>query len=464
MVAIASITQMGFNGLKMKKHESVNPFADRNFMPVSPNADVFVSKNKSANISFKGLNFIPGLLKEVAANESNPNWLKLIKRETELYAKPNETRSEFFRDYTRIIHSGAYNRGFGVTQVFMKPRKSLTTTRGSHSNQVASVGENLAINTGLNPMVPRAGGTAHDFGHTPLGHDAERALDKISMKHLGLPFWHEKHSLRVVDDIETKLDAQGYHRNLDLTYAVRDSIVCHSGEIDERGLKPRTDYIDLRSITPGNRVLPFSWEGCLPRISDKAGYLGEDIEAALHLKVINSKDIKELIKTIKKNTGEVFKEINNSVLINRFVADLSENTNLDDGIRFSEQGYEVYKTVKKFNKEKIYIPAANKQTPYIELVINTIFDDLDRLYDGAKTLKNVGKAKETRPVLMNEFRNWLVKYSDAAPNERETKKFANRVIYNLDNQRDYKLAVIEFIASLEDKTAIEAFEEIMFLG
>ena len=462
-MGINSILPMGFKSAKVKRQEGVNSYALPNKLNFNGlKSDVFESKSPASKISFKGLVLKPGLFRDVAASESHPDWLKFIKREIELYAKPNETRSAFSRDYDRIIHAREYNKLYGKTQVFMNPRNSIVTTRGPHCTQVASISENLCDFFGLTPILGRAIGIAHDLGHTPLGHDGERAIDKLSMLHLGIPFWHEKHSLRVVDDIATKVDMKGYHRNLDLTYAVRDGIVSHSGEIDEIGLMKRNDYIDLRSISQFEKRPAYSWEGCTDRIGDKVGYLGEDIEVALYKKILQPKDIKELIKTIKRNTGVHFEDVNSSVLINKFVGELCNNSDPDKGIRFSDEGYEVYKTVKKFNKENIYIPAAKKQTPFIELIINTIFDDLNKLYDGADTLKRVNKAKETKPVLMADFRDWLVKYSDVAPKERETKKFANKILYKIDNSRDYKLSVLEYIASMTDKTAIEAFEEIMY--
>ena len=48
--------------------------------------------------------------KDVAANTNNPNWLKLISRESELYSRADDVRSAFDRDYTRILHSTAYSR------------------------------------------------------------------------------------------------------------------------------------------------------------------------------------------------------------------------------------------------------------------------------------------------------------------------------------------------------------------
>ena len=45
-----------------------------------------------------------------SANPENPNWEKIIKRETLLYSRNNDIRNDFERDYTRIIHSNAYRR------------------------------------------------------------------------------------------------------------------------------------------------------------------------------------------------------------------------------------------------------------------------------------------------------------------------------------------------------------------
>jgi len=460
MVSIAPVTLNRVAKDKAANSQSVGPFNASFFASGCNKPDVFEAKNNSAKISFSGLILKPGLFKDVAANETNALWSKLIARETKLYPKPNETRSEFFRDYNRILHSNAYNKLYGKTQVFITPKDPTISTRGPHSNQVACVAEDFAEFMGLNPMLARCSGTSHDVGHTPLGHDGEKAIDVLSRKHLGVPFWHEKNSLRVVDDIETKLDTRGFQQNLDLTYAVRDGIVCHCGEMDEIFLKPRSEYIDLRSIQKTDKNLAFTWGGCLVRVSDKISYLGKDLEDSLQNKFLNPNKIKELIQTIKQTTGEKFKEINNTVLINRFMSDIKANSNPDAGIRFSEEGYEVYKAVKKFNYENIYTPVEKRQTPYIEVVINTVFEDLDKLYDGKNTLAKINSAKETRPVLMSGFRDWLVKYSDIAPKERASKKLANKILYNIDNPKDYKLATLEYIASMTDRKAIEAFEEV----
>ena len=55
----------------------------------------------------------------VATNEKNPNWEKAIARQEEMKKRENDVRSEFDRDYTRIIHSNAYKRLKHKTQVLV---------------------------------------------------------------------------------------------------------------------------------------------------------------------------------------------------------------------------------------------------------------------------------------------------------------------------------------------------------
>ena len=50
------------------------------------------------------------ILEKVSANKDNPKWNNIIKRENDLYSRNSDIRSEFERDYTRIIHSLAFRR------------------------------------------------------------------------------------------------------------------------------------------------------------------------------------------------------------------------------------------------------------------------------------------------------------------------------------------------------------------
>ena len=72
-------------------------------------------------------------------------------------------------------------------------------------------------------------------------------------------------------------------KNLNLTYAVRDGIISHCGEVDENGLKPRSELIDLDTFNSPGQYQPATWEGCVVKLADKIAYVGRDIEDAINL-------------------------------------------------------------------------------------------------------------------------------------------------------------------------------------
>ena len=125
----------------------------------------------------------------VSANENNPNWNNIISRQTPLYSRNNDIRSEFERDYTRIIHSNAYRRLKHKTQVFYSPQNDHICTRIEHVNHVESVSYTIANYLGLNTELTKAIAVAHDLGHSPFGHSGEKLLNEIAMRDLNTSFW-----------------------------------------------------------------------------------------------------------------------------------------------------------------------------------------------------------------------------------------------------------------------------------
>lgn len=421
-------------------------------------------------ISFSGAGLKRGLFKDLAVNELHPLWDKLIARESSFVQNKEEIRHIFKIDYDKILHSGAYNRMAAKTQVFSHPQSDMTTTRILHVNQVAAIAEDIAEALGLNTKLTRAIAIGHDIGHAPFGHAGERGLNNLIKKYNLKPaywqdgFYHEKNSMRFADDIETELDELGHAKNLNLTYAVRDGIISHCGEVDENGLKPRLDYVDLRSIQKNSRPQPFTWEACVVKISDKISYLGKDIEDALNNKFLKPEQLNELKSALKESIGEDFKEINNTVLKDRFVSDLVKNSSPEEGLKFSEKTLKLINTVKKFNYEKIYLPKDKIQALHYDAVLNTIFENLNNLYSGKKTLEKLDQIKEKQPVLASVFRDWLVKYSDINLQEKGENKLSNKVIYSIENPDDYKLSIIEFMSGMTDKFAVKSYDEVIKFG
>ena len=79
-----------------------------------------------------------------------------IKREIPIYARNNDIRSEFERDYTRLLHSEAFRRLKHKTQVFYAPHNDHICTRMEHVMHVASVASTIAKYLGLNEQLASA--------------------------------------------------------------------------------------------------------------------------------------------------------------------------------------------------------------------------------------------------------------------------------------------------------------------
>lgn len=395
-----------------------------------------------------------GLFKSVAMLPENPKWENAIKREKKLYSRNNEFRTDFERDYTRVIHCNAYRRLKHKTQVFFSPTSDHICTRIEHVVHVESISYTIAKYLGLNTELTKAIATAHDIGHSPFGHEGERILSEISKRDIDETFWHEKNGLEIVDKIELLEDNFKNKQNLNLTYAVRDGIISHCGEIDQNNLKPREENIDLNEYKYPNQFNPYTWEGCVVKIADKISYIGRDIEDAISLGILDE-HLNELHKMLGLDINE---PINNTVLINNFIYDLCENSSIKKGLCFSEKTFELINELKKFNYKHIYrAEIINPSIEYFKIIINEIYNILKNLYDGNRTYINIQNLKKFYPNLMSSFEEWLQNYWNLDRKEI----FKNDVIINMSNEKEYYKAIIYYISGMTDNFAIDIYNEII---
>ncbi len=123
-------------------------------------------------------------------------WNELISTarlgKSENYVAPLEGRTEFQRDYDRLIFSAAFRRMQNKTQVFPLPGSIFVHNRLTHSLEVSSVGRSLGHDVGIsltkrhgpalaNEMqslesITSAACLAHDMGNPPFGHSGENAI------------------------------------------------------------------------------------------------------------------------------------------------------------------------------------------------------------------------------------------------------------------------------------------------
>ena len=392
----------------------------------------------------------------VAATPSNPHWNNLISRKDELYKKENDVRSEFERDYDRIIYCNAYRRLKHKTQVFFLPKNDHICTRIEHVNNVDATSYTIAKALGLNTTLTRAISISHDIGHSPFGHKGEQILNKICMENDLEAFWHERNGLNFVDNIELLTNVNNEEKNLNLTYAVRDGIISHCGEIDEISLKPRTEFIDLeKDYIKLNQYSPYTWEGCVVKISDKISYLGRDIEDAISMGILDS-NLNELYDLLEQPRSA---NLNNTNIIGDLIADLCLNSSANEGLKFSTATFEKIKRLKQFNYKYIYKhKCMNPSERYFSLVLNEIFNTLNECYDGMNTLEKLNSIKPFYTKVIDTFIKWISCYWNI---ETDRTHLKNKILYDMNNIKDYQTAIITYISGMTDSYAIETYNDVV---
>src|SRR5579872_2913493 len=188
-------------------------------------------------------------------------------------------RSAFQRDCGRIIHSRAFRRLAGKTQVFTERGSDHFRSRLTHTMEVAQIARTIARALGLNEDLTEALALAHDIGHPPFGHAGERALDDELRRH-GLGFDHNLHALRIVEHFENRhLEFRG----LNLTLAVREGIVKHSRDYAE------AEHPELREYLLDQRP---PLEAQLIDLADEIAYLTADLDDGVEAEILNREEIR----------------------------------------------------------------------------------------------------------------------------------------------------------------------------
>lgn len=407
--------------------------------------------------------FMQKKFQSVAADESS----ELIGREHDIYQKKNDIRSEYTRDYTRILHSLAFRRLKHKTQVFFNGADNdHICTRIEHVLHVESVACTIAKELGLNVELTSAIALAHDLGHAPFGHQGEEVLDNLVAHYLSSDFWHERNGLYLVDQVELLADEKGNFRNLDLTYAVRDGIISHCGELDDNDLRPRSEYIDLKDFDSKGKYQSYTWEGCVVKLADKIAYLGRDIEDAKMLGYFSKEQLDELqdLSLVRKD-----KSVNTTVIMHDLILDLCENSDPSVGLRLSPAMSEHLNRIKKFNYKNIYSnPRLNPYKAYSELVVSQLFEYLSNLYEGPETIRTIVSKNYERKQFVEDFVSFLVVYCYPEIMDEIKKfksignKYKNKKIYgDLSDEKAYMKAIVDFIAGMTDIYAVKCFDELL---
>jgi dGTPase len=345
-------------------------------------------------------------------------------------------RTDFERDSNRILYSMEFRRLRHKTQVFFNAKNDHICTRMEHVLHVGSIAVTIARTLNLNQDLTYAIALGHDLGHAPFGHSGEKVLDRCLKKiNPSYTFQHELHSLRVVDRLATRVSREKIYEKcgLNLTFEVRDGIVCHCGEnYNEYSLKRDCSKIpeSLNGLTSRSQN-PYTLEACIVRLVDKIAYVGRDIEDALRVRLMDINDIpREICDELGYTNGEI---------INTLVCDMIENSYGKDCIQLSKEKGKALERLINENVRLIY------QSDRIKRYEKTAENILEGLFlNLLENIKDIEKLKSKEQRVYRKFRNFI---QDIGYGPEDT-----------DEQK-----VVDFIAGMTDNFALSCFDEIYWL-
>ncbi len=196
------------------------------------------------------------------------------------------------RDRDRIIHSTAFRRLKGKTQVFVAHEGDHYRTRLTHTLEVAQIARSLANALGLDQDLAEAIALAHDLGHPPFGHAGEDELQARMAAWGG--FDHNVQTFRVVTRLEARYPA---FRGLNLSWETIEGVLKHNGPVDHRMEEPAWQAIaayaasregwDLR---PGAYA---SLEAQVAAIADDIAYNNHDVDDGVQSGLLDLADLFE---------------------------------------------------------------------------------------------------------------------------------------------------------------------------
>jgi dGTPase len=204
---------------------------------------------------------------------------------------PHPYRTEFGRDAARILHSRAFRRLAGKTQVFTHLPEGLQSdhfrSRLTHTLEVTQIARTASAALGLNTELAEALALVHDIGHPPFGHAGEKALDQCLRLH-ALSFDHNLHALRIVTWFEERYAAM---RGLNLTLAVREGIVKHSHDYSPNEHPELAQYF-LDCFPP--------LEAQMIDLCDEIAYLTADLDDGLDSGILTLDEVRDGVPLFRR--------------------------------------------------------------------------------------------------------------------------------------------------------------------
>lgn len=221
--------------------------------------------------------------------------------------EPDAERTCFERDRDRIVHSPAFRRLAGKTQVVVYPTDH-QRTRLTHALEVAQVATSIARGVGTNVALADAIALGHDCGHGPGGHASEDAFDAF---------------------IPEGYDHGPWGANVVLT-----------------SLNLCTETLDGIRNHSWSRPAPGTIEGEIVSWSDRIAYCAHDLEDAIHAGIV---ELSELPDDVAAIAG-----IGRRAQLGTFIRAVVDTTNATGRVGMDAETASALASLRRFNYDRIY--------------------------------------------------------------------------------------------------------------
>ena len=432
------------------------------------------------------------------------NWNTLISAKRfgleEVHQERHENRSEFQRDYDRLIFSAPFRRLQNKTQVFPLPGSVFVHNRLTHSLEVSCVGRSLGndVSKVLIARHPELQGSylteigsivsaaclAHDLGNPPFGHSGERAISTFFSEGKGMSLKGQLTPAHWEDLTHFEGNANAFrlltHQfegrrqgGFVLTYSTLASIVKYPFSSSLAGKKSKfgffiTEEESFRRIAEelgmekqNNAPLKYARHPLvyLVEAADDICYQMMDIEDAHKLKILTTQETKELLLSYfsKERRAHRLKTM-------EIVSDTNEQIAY---LRSSVIGLLIGECVQAFvdNEEKIL------KGEFEGSLINHISEVPANAYKHCAdiSLKKIYRSRDVLDIELAGFRiisTLLELMIDAvcSPEKAYSQLLINRVSgqYNIKAPALYERiqAVLDYISGMTDVFALDLYRKI----
>ena len=436
------------------------------------------------------------------------NWQQLISnkrlgQETR-HTQRHDDRSEFKRDYDRLIFSAPFRRMQNKTQVFPLPGSIFVHNRLTHSLEVASVGMSLGNDVARELCVkhPELAGTlfeeigtivsaaclAHDMGNPPFGHSGEKAIQAFFREGKGMEL-REKVRPEMWDDLTHfegnanafRLLAHRFHGRREggfvMTYSTLASIVKYPHSSSLAGKKGKFGFFCFeepyfRRIADDLGMTRLSADGeplryprhplvYLVEAADDICYEIMDIEDAHKLRILSFDETMELLlgffdaTTRERILGRIDDE------------GITDNNEKVVYLRACVIGCLEHECARAFVEHEAEILGGTFEGTLIGSVDKDVRDAYRRCSD-----LSVRRIYNSKPVLDVELSGYKIMETlmdalteaavspDKFHSEQLRKRFSNQYDINSDDFETRLMAVIDFISGMTDVFALDIYQKI----